>query len=697
MKKRKPGVTFFFFALAVTLLLYSVGLALYQTQGGDNLYLDYRDTPSYTRTISGLIADAYYMALGSQSEQQQGQYMLDRENGNLDYFVQSNQGDGIKLFSNTEALSPGVFNNLISGGNYSEYIRIAEDKISISRDSRWGSIDETQQVLENRYAAYFDTAIRNTIRSGYTSDVVIYLAVRPEGQFQPHGDLYGTWSSWKNDVIILGVLTILACISLLILLVVAIKHKSLALANRKIAHMMGWFWLEAKAALTVLAVLGGWRALELIFGSSEFIYLLLFLSCFWWCWFLLLDLCYNKARVFTHNSISSISKWMLRFVRSLENKHDFLQRMKQRFIILVASEFLLILLFFVFLYIAPLGWIIDVVLVGLGIFLLVDYIKRYNRNVDEFGLVMDYVREVKNGTVNEPLILPPEDDFAPLANDLSDIQSGISRAVEEQVRSERMKVELVTNVSHDLKTPLTSIINYVDLLSKEELDPAYANDYVKIIAQKADRLKNLVQDLFEISRANSGAIELHPEQIDVVALVEQTIAEMDQRADALGLELRTQFAVPRLMVWADGKKLHRVFENLLGNALKYSLAGTRIYIAVLPLRQEATIIFKNIANYEMHFSPEDIVERFQRGDASRTTEGSGLGLAIAKSFVELCGGTLAIEVDGDLFKATASLPICAQPEAEAPADEKAPEPLHREEPEPPPAPGEPPEAPEEEP
>ncbi len=686
-------MTFFFFALAVTLLLYSVGLALYQTQGGENLYLDYRDTPSYTRAISGLIADAYYMALGSQSEQQQGQYMLDRENGNLDYFVQSTGDDGIKLFSNTDALSPGVFNNLISGGNYSEYIRIAEDKISISRDSSWGSIDETQQVLENRYAAYFDAAIRNTIRSGYTSEVVIYLAVRPSGQFQPHGDLYGAWSVWKNDVVILGVLAILACISLLILLVVAIKHKSLALANRKIAHMMGWLWLEAKAALTVLAVLGGWRALELIFGSSEFIYLLLFLSYFWWCWFLLLDLCYNKTRVFTHNSISSISKWALRFVHSLENKHDFLQRMKQRFIILVVSEFLLILLFFVFLYIAPLGWIIDVVLVALGIFLLVDYIKRYNRNVDEFGLVMDYVREVKNGTVNEPLILPPEDDFAPLASDLSDIQSGISRAVEEQVRSERMKVELVTNVSHDLKTPLTSIINYVDLLSKEELAPAYANDYVKIIAQKADRLKNLVQDLFEISRANSGAIELHPEQIDVVALVEQTIAEMDQRADALGLELRTQFAVPCLMVWADGKKLHRVFENLLGNALKYSLAGTRIYIAVFPLGQAATIIFKNIANYEMHFSPEDIVERFQRGDASRTTEGSGLGLAIAKSFVELCGGTLAIEVDGDLFKATASLPICAQPEAEAPP----PELTHQEEPEEQPsAPGESSEAPAEE-
>ena len=154
-----------------------------------------------------------------------------------------------------------------------------------------------------------------------------------------------------------------------------------------------------------------------------------------------------------------------------------------------------------------------------------------------------------------------------------------------------------------------------------------------------------MQDLFEISKANSGAIDLEPERIDVVALAEQTIAEMDERVNPSGVEIKAQLAPQRLFVWADGRKLHRVFENLLGNALKYSLAGTRVYIVVRQAEETAEISFKNVASYEMTFTAEDIVERFQRGDASRTGEGSGLGLAIAKSFVELSGGALSIELE----------------------------------------------------
>ncbi len=281
--------------------------------------------------------------------------------------------------------------------------------------------------------------------------------------------------------------------------------------------------------------------------------------------------------------------------------------------------------------------------------------------MDDFGRVVDYVEQMRSGSLCEPLCV--NGDFAGLAADLNDIMDGVNRAVEEQMRSERMKIELVTNVSHDLKTPLTSIINYVDLLGREQLSPDFANDYVQIIDQKAKRLKNLVQDLFEISKANSGAIDAHPEQIDVVSLVDQTIAEMDARTS--GIEIKPQFAAARLFVWADGKMLHRVFENLLGNALKYSMSGTRVYVSVRQDGDSAEVSFKNIANYEMTFSADDIVERFQRGDASRTGEGSGLGLAIAKSFTELSGGTLRIELDGDLFKAIVTLPLCAQDMPEA--------------------------------
>lgn len=157
-------------------------------------------------------------------------------------------------------------------------------------------------------------------------------------------------------------------------------------------------------------------------------------------------------------------------------------------------------------------------------------------------------------------------------------------------------------------------------------------------------------------RRTAAAIDLEPERIDVVALAEQTIAEMDERMNPSGVEIKAQLAPQRLFVWADGRKLHRVFENLLGNALKYSLAGTRVYIVVRQAEETAEISFKNVASYEMTFTAEDIVERFQRGDASRTGEGSGLGLAIAKSFVELSGGALSIELDGDLFKATVTRP-----------------------------------------
>ena len=156
---------------------------------------------------------------------------------------------------------------------------------------------------------------------------------------------------------------------------------------------------------------------------------------------------------------------------------------------------------------------------------------------------------------------------------------------------------------------------------------------------------------------------MHPEQIDVVSLVGQTIAELD--ASAGGVQIKPQFSAARLFVWADGKMLHRVFENLLGNALKYSMSGTRVYVSAHQNGDSVEVAFKNIANYEMTFSADDIVERFQRGDASRTGEGSGLGLAIAKSFTELSGGTLHIELDGDLFKAIVTLPLCAQDMSEA--------------------------------
>lgn len=196
----------------------------------------------------------------------------------------------------------------------------------------------------------------------------------------------------------------------------------------------------------------------------------------------------------------------------------------------------------------------------------------------------------------------------------------------------------------------------MELLKNERLDPDYANDYVKILDLKANRLKTMVQDLFDISKANSGNISINIEKLDLVALLEQTLAELEERIDGSGLDFKVYLPNDKIYVNADGSKLYRVLENLINNALKYALKGTRVYINLAQTDSQVFVIFKNIANYEMNFTGREIIERFKRGDETRSSEGSGLGLSIAKSFLEIQDGSLEIEVDGDLFKATVILP-----------------------------------------
>lgn len=238
----------------------------------------------------------------------------------------------------------------------------------------------------------------------------------------------------------------------------------------------------------------------------------------------------------------------------------------------------------------------------------------------------------------------------PISESINELGEGLNNAVEKAVKSERMKSELITNVSHDLKTPLTSIINYTDLLKKQKLSPEEANDYVKIIEQKSKKLKQLTADLFDISKARSGNEELELEQIDYKLLIAQAVAELDSEIEKSGLDFIISLPDEEIEITADGKKLSRVYENLIVNAVKYSMKNTRVYIDMKKINESYVTEIKNIAGYRMNFNGEDITERFVRGDESRTGEGTGLGLAIAKSYVELMGGRLNVIVDGDLFK-----------------------------------------------
>ncbi|MCR1897905.1 HAMP domain-containing histidine kinase [Irregularibacter muris] len=231
-----------------------------------------------------------------------------------------------------------------------------------------------------------------------------------------------------------------------------------------------------------------------------------------------------------------------------------------------------------------------------------------------------------------------------------DINKGFNESLEEQMKSERMKINLVTNVSHDLKTPLTSIISYVDLLSKEEDLSQSARDYVKILSEKSNRLKQIVADLFDLAKSTSGDIHLDLETLDMKKLIEQTLGDMEDEIEKSGLQIKTKLPDKAVNVVSDGKKLYRVFQNVLDNALKYSHKGTRVYVELEEIAGKAIATIKNTAGYEMDFTPEEILQRFNRGDKSRSTEGSGLGLSIAESFTNVSGGNFDVQIDGDLFK-----------------------------------------------
>ena len=243
-------------------------------------------------------------------------------------------------------------------------------------------------------------------------------------------------------------------------------------------------------------------------------------------------------------------------------------------------------------------------------------------------------------------------EFRRHAEDLNAIQSGISRAVDARLRSERMKTELITNVSHDIKTPLTSIISYVDLLSKEEIENEKAREYIEVLQRQSARLKKLTDDLVEASKASSGALPVTIESCDLGVMLEQTAGEYGERLAEKGLTLVVRKPEGSVPVQADARHTQRIFDNLMNNILKYALPGTRVYLELAAEDGGAAVIFRNTSSREIVQSPEELTERFVRGDAARSSEGSGLGLSIARSLAELQGGSLAVTVDGDLFKVT---------------------------------------------
>jgi len=247
-------------------------------------------------------------------------------------------------------------------------------------------------------------------------------------------------------------------------------------------------------------------------------------------------------------------------------------------------------------------------------------------------------------------------DLKDTAEHLNNISAGLSAAVDEKMKSERFKAELITNVSHDLKTPLTSIINYVDLLKTTDQPDAKAREYIDVLDRKSQRLKKLTEDLVEASKASTGVLNISREKISLPQLLDQALGEWSEKLEARNLSLVTSLPEGDVAVYADGRHLWRVLDNLLSNCSKYAMEGTRVYLDLVRGKGQVVLSVKNISREPLNVPPERLMERFVRGDESRTTEGSGLGLSIARSLTELQGGTFQLAVDGDLFKAIVTLP-----------------------------------------
>lgn len=248
-------------------------------------------------------------------------------------------------------------------------------------------------------------------------------------------------------------------------------------------------------------------------------------------------------------------------------------------------------------------------------------------------------------------------DFKRYGQELNDVQSGLEQAVQEHMKAEHLKTELITNVSHDIKTPLTSIVNYVDLLKKEDIPSPEAREYIAVLDRQSHRLKKLTEDLVEASKASSGALNVDLQPTDVNVLFSQIEGEYQERLAACQLTLVTQPPAPGTVIRADSRLLSRVMDNLVSNICKYALPGTRVYVVSTLSRKAVTISFKNVSRDELNISPDELMERFVRGDASRHTEGSGLGLSIARSLVQLQGGRFDLAIDADLFRADITFPL----------------------------------------
>ena len=450
----------------------------------------------------------------------------------------------------------------------------------------------------------------------------------------------------------------LSCGSFIMFIILAIlclvslsKNKSKINIIEDIVNKIKVWPIEAKVGIGILGWIS-WNTTFVYYNANNYIRRLNLISVIWTSLALLIYyvlirviiINYNERNLFKKNI--TIKCW--NYLSEIMTRSSIIKT----FLIMSGLYVISGLLLFVvsaILNIFPIGILI-------GIILTIIYIVIFIKELIYLDKIIIGSKAATEGKLNCNIEEKGRGHLRELAHDINNIRDGLRKSIESEMKSENMKTELITNVSHDLKTPLTSIINYIDLLKRENIESETAKDYINILDKKSQRLKVLIDDLFEASKATSGAMELNITKIDIVQLLKQSLGENDERFKNSNLSVKLDIPDTKIFINGDGQRLYRVFENLISNIVKYSLSNTRVYIQMyVDDENKVVIIMRNISAYELDFCANEITNRFKRGDSSRSTEGSGLGLAIAKSIVELHGGKFNIEVDGDLFKSIIKL------------------------------------------
>ena len=558
---------------------------------------------------------------------------------------------GMKFF--IENNSTGEVYSNTSFINNEEFRKYQKDYYNLDIDFQDNSVTYTKIINNkrnvyklNRANNYWGTEDNLKISMSLPKQINYKLDYYDSLGFKWNYNQFEHYKNLSKDLI--KVLIISAIISI-ISLITFIKNKE-KLINKDSLILKIYKKIPLEIYIFIFLVLGMFAVLDVSSRWSVILkFIFLSFTFIWISYFINLD---KKTDIFKNSITYRFGKFFTNVITNTINygkKVPLIKRLILLDLLIIISTTFMLMFFHVQFYSISLRIVMFILIILSSVlFIVTGYTINRLAYIDE---IIEGTEKIKNGDINHKIRLRDKNSLTILAENINNLSDGLENAIEETLKSERMKTELITNVSHDLKTPLTSIINYVDLIKKEEnVQPEYLNDYINILDNKSKRLKNLIEDLFEASKASSGNIDLNIEKLDLNQLLRQSIGENEEKLIESNLSLKLNIPKEPVYINCDGRRMYRVFENLLVNISKYSHENTRVYVDMVVNENQVFVSMKNISAYELNFEASEILERFKRGDLARNTEGSGLGLAIARDLVQLQGGKLGVQIDGDLFK-----------------------------------------------